>query len=76
MLQRPVRDKVPWADLVPMYEPPSETRQNRPKIMPSGGSIPGEIALNARPRSPWRGARWHLPSRADYQWPPPWLMLW
>jgi hypothetical protein len=39
--------------------------------MPSGGSIPGEIALNARPRSPLARGAMDLPSRADYQWPPP-----
>jgi hypothetical protein len=31
----------------------SSERDKRPKIMPNGGSIPGEIALNARARSPF-----------------------
>src|SRR5262249_39799648 len=35
---------------------------NRPKIMPNGGSMPGEMALNARPRSPSERA---VTSRVD-----------
>jgi len=45
--------------------------------MPSGGSIPGEIALNARPRSPLaRGRDGIFPVVRIVGGPHPWLMLW
>ena len=45
--------------------------------MPSGGSIPGEIALNARPRSPLAGGSDGIfPVVRIVGGPHPWLMLW
>jgi hypothetical protein len=44
--------------------------------MPSGGSIPGEIALNTRPRSPFEGRDGIFPVVRIISGPHPWLMLW